>query len=497
YSSEVGISLLGIPANFVLSNLSAGVQASWDAVGGATSYTVLRAEVAGGPYGVVGSSGSTNFVDSTAVADETYYYIVIAEFVDGSKSPHSIEASIVRSGSVKFQVPIELFDRKIGSDATSSRTFQRSMTRINSNDYDGVTGVFFEVNATNFEGSSRNVYLVDSGDNVVATIAVPANTSESTRMAVAMSLNIGADTYRIKLDQTTSSLDVVLNSGRVLINQSDATKTKIYYPLVSSRDSATFDDLMGSIDTTSSQSYVDLQDRLFFKRETGHLKNIVEYNGWELEALVSVSSSASGKLVFHDESAGEDLLQTETRFFDSQIQMANIYLDEGSSYWSSAEEDHLYSLRYRCEYDCSSGSVSIYKAGIWVKLENLDKAAVVYRVSTAQGFVGGDMDVTSERTLIDTSLFSNAVIYFQADATDDGSSSLNLSLLESANESGVGGLSIVPSSTLSFDTNGRSFMRSAAPISLTSGQKFMSGMQVIGGNVDLHSSSLIIRVSKP
>jgi hypothetical protein len=54
------------------------VNLSWTASSGATSYTVSRATVSGGPYTSIGTSATTSFSDTTASCNTAYFYVVSA-----------------------------------------------------------------------------------------------------------------------------------------------------------------------------------------------------------------------------------------------------------------------------------------------------------------------------------------------------------------------------------------------------------------------------------
>ena len=60
-------------------SVSISVALSWPAAASATSYDVMRATVSGGPYALVGSSGTTAYSDTTVVQQRTYYYVVVAK----------------------------------------------------------------------------------------------------------------------------------------------------------------------------------------------------------------------------------------------------------------------------------------------------------------------------------------------------------------------------------------------------------------------------------
>ena len=71
---------------------NAQVTLGWNASAGATSYSVQRAGVSGGPYTVVGSPTSTSFTDSGLTNGTTYFYVVSAVNASGA-SGNSSEVS--------------------------------------------------------------------------------------------------------------------------------------------------------------------------------------------------------------------------------------------------------------------------------------------------------------------------------------------------------------------------------------------------------------------
>ncbi len=80
------------PANLTASPAASQVQLSWEAVAGATGYTIRRSTVAGGPYETVGAVSANAFLDTGVVNGTNYHYVVVASngLTDG---PRSVEAS--------------------------------------------------------------------------------------------------------------------------------------------------------------------------------------------------------------------------------------------------------------------------------------------------------------------------------------------------------------------------------------------------------------------
>jgi hypothetical protein len=81
------------PTGVTATGGSGQVVVNWTAFPGATSYTVSRSDVAGGPYAVVGSGlVDTTFTDTTVNSGRIYYYVVTAQTAEGP-SGQSEEAS--------------------------------------------------------------------------------------------------------------------------------------------------------------------------------------------------------------------------------------------------------------------------------------------------------------------------------------------------------------------------------------------------------------------
>lgn len=75
------------PANVVASKGNPTVVITWDAVSGASSYTVYRAYAPDTTGGVIGVTGDLTWTDTLAVNDVIYYYSVSDRTADGCSEP--------------------------------------------------------------------------------------------------------------------------------------------------------------------------------------------------------------------------------------------------------------------------------------------------------------------------------------------------------------------------------------------------------------------------
>jgi fibronectin type 3 domain-containing protein len=80
------------PQNVATSVNNTQVSLSWQAVTAANSYILGRSLTSGGPYTVIGTTSSLNFIDTTAAPGTTYYYVVNASNNAG-ESANSTEVS--------------------------------------------------------------------------------------------------------------------------------------------------------------------------------------------------------------------------------------------------------------------------------------------------------------------------------------------------------------------------------------------------------------------
>jgi len=78
------------PTGLTIGQGQAKAYLSWDtSTSGATGYNLRRATVSGGPYSVIGTSGTNSYVDTTASSCATYYYVVSATNSLGESSNSS------------------------------------------------------------------------------------------------------------------------------------------------------------------------------------------------------------------------------------------------------------------------------------------------------------------------------------------------------------------------------------------------------------------------
>ncbi len=139
----------GIPTGLHAGQVSGGISLGWNAVTGAGSYVVKRSTTSGGPYTVVASGvAGTAFVDTTALAQVDYFYVVSA-VVSGVEGLNSGEATAPR-----FRAWLK-FDESSGTTAADSSGNNWNGTLVN-----GPTWTSGKrANAVNLDGTNDHVTL--------------------------------------------------------------------------------------------------------------------------------------------------------------------------------------------------------------------------------------------------------------------------------------------------------------------------------------------------
>lgn len=99
-SAEVSATPQAAPSNVIAVGGTNQVTVTWTGLANAESYTVKRATVSGGLYADVATGvTATEYLDTTAQAGRTYYYVVQATLTGGGLSGMSFEASAVTAPS--------------------------------------------------------------------------------------------------------------------------------------------------------------------------------------------------------------------------------------------------------------------------------------------------------------------------------------------------------------------------------------------------------------
>jgi hypothetical protein len=466
-------------------------------VGGASSYIVRRSETSGGPYGVVGSGiAGTSFQDSNIDHGHIYYYVADAVFASGAVSVHSPEGMATASNTMNLEVPVELTDQGLGS-TSAPVVFERTRTSLDTNDYDGTVAYFLDATVANYDAAPASVSLVNSSGTAVGTLTVPGSTSVPTRMRVAVTPAAGAEEYRLKLEATASTGTLQVFMARLVIVQAGASRTKLYFPLLSSGALPNESDFLASAQSLNATDFASLPPATPFRRDVSNLASIADYNAWTLETLVAAGPGTEGSVALYNVSNSAVVPGTESIFSNNAITLIQASIDEGTAGFNSLNNGQEFEVALKCNQGCGSDLVHIYKAGLWLSLHDLSKAQVIYRTSLGLPMVSNPAVNENGRTLLNLTSYSNPTVAGRAVGYIlMGSGPVTARFdTDGANDSGTSSLSPVAGSDFSFSVPTKSIATGPA-LAIPTGRRILLEIDPMGSTFNLNSSALIINSSR-
>jgi hypothetical protein len=424
--------------------------------------------------------------------------VIAVQASDGAVSTNCLTGFTIAPGSVNLVVPIEVLHFPIAS-STAVTDWSSAAVILNPVDFDGQTvQYFFEVVAGNVHLSQDYTVNLMSAGSTIASIPVPANTVTPTRIRIAFATPGASATYFIRLPATAAASDVRLYSARILVKQTRATKTRIYYPLVggaaaTAPATATDHFLWGETNQVfiSNATFA----RLFRKNESAYADIPTAGSPWRMEVSVQTTAGSRPCLTrLYNRTSGLPVTGANTSSNGAAVQAAPVHTSV--NFQNNAvefDDGDLFELRI----STSNGSVhacKISNANLSVRLTNLSKAEIPYRLSYAQSIVGaGSATQLRSRQSISTADFSYAKYFYEIIGSSTVADNGNVAAAQaSVAEDGSAGTTISGAAVVAPTPRGvaRSAELNASSIEhLSTGLTNSSGTQVHTG------SHLVIKVS--
>jgi hypothetical protein len=470
-------------------------------LGLAPSYSVLssiiEAEKSGALTGnTIAGSACSNDITNLACSEPT----VQSGYVATATNPFGLAPQIISSSTCKqvfvpgvnLEVPIELVDQGILSSTTTT-TFARTRTSLDMSDYDGTVTYFLEIVGLNSDTVARDVSLIDSSGISVATISLPPSGNPSwdpIRYEAGFTPTSGSNNYRIQLAGTGSADQLALYEARIRVRQIGATRTKIFVPLTVGVSRAAFrEDGPGAhLDNTTDATYLTPRPGWYslWKKNNSAFSELAANNPWTLEAVLSGKASAS----LFNSTTGLQVFDSEVSVDSATPTLVSESFEDLASNFADQNE-----MIIKIKQNGSTGY--LYRAGLWIKLANLARGEVYYRINTAERQLPGDGALNSSYhgVVIEASRFFTATFYQEViGAVSAAGTSCQASVFDNgATDSGLTG-SDVPGSTLTLSSTTPVRQRSAA-FNLTSGSRFTQSLTANPGPGDCNSTSTFIVVS--
>ena len=240
---------------------NAQVMLSWGATSGATSYTVKRASVSGGPYtNVVTGHTSTSFTNTGLTNGATYYYVVSASNANGESGssnevaatpqlppPPPVPANLVATaGNAQVNLSWSAssgatgYNIKRATDAGGPYTTivsSHTSTSYSNTGLDNGTAYHYVVSALGAGGESGNSTEASATPQLPPPPAAPTNLQASpgnAQVNLTWTASIGATSYNVKRSTTSGGgyTTVATGVGGTSFNNSGVSNGTTYFYVV-------------------------------------------------------------------------------------------------------------------------------------------------------------------------------------------------------------------------------------------------------------------------
>lgn len=380
-------------------------------------------------------------------------------------------------------VPIEMQCTGFGSPPTNPAEWSPSYTSLNPSDYDGAT-YYFEIIAINIDSSDKDIILRLKGGATKATITVPMGTTVPTRFRSSSFVpTAGNQTYVLYRPGTTSWSLVKGYAARIIIVQTNATKTRIQIPIIGidGYDTST------NIEQTSSTSYIQPHPNYYslFKKDVSQFANI---SSWAFEVAINGSVASSAHVTLFNKTD------------DTQVGSGAV---NGLPYQPSLESEDItdevnfHDLdEFEVRMKADAGNAYLMNASLYVYLTNLSKAEIYQRVARNLNTASTPPNTFEEdRAKIDIDSYSGATVYFEAtgycaddaeifDLQDDGT-----------DDSGSDGTSKVTNSGINFNSGTQARKRTSTAMTLTDGNRYWGNKESSSANGQWTNALIVIQIS--
>ncbi|MHA2066405.1 MAG: hypothetical protein ACXABY_18695, partial [Candidatus Thorarchaeota archaeon] len=304
---------------------------------------------------------------------------------------------------MNIEVSIELASYGLKSN-TTALTFERTLTDLDTGNYDGSPVYYFEVNAANLDSSDKTVYLVDSGDNTIASLTVGSGGSTGDMERIRSSSftpTSGSESYRVKLEDTTSANQLEVTNARILIQQTDFTKTRIPFDVLAE------DGVGSNADTelaASNGGYPSVPQNThklpFYRYDSGYFSGTVSY---EFEMLSKRTGGSACWGALFRVSNGNKVANSELSVSASSftVYRATIGADSewvsGNDYQAAIGVSHVFTT-IRTAY-----------AKVYITITNATKVRTYHQIGAGEVFgagVGAGVTQEDRRYLYDADVYA-------------------------------------------------------------------------------------------
>ncbi|WP_224753568.1 lytic polysaccharide monooxygenase [Paenibacillus terricola] len=251
----------GEPTALTATSGNEQVSLSWATTSGATSYTVKRSTVSGGPYTNVTTITSTSYTDIGLTNGTTYYYVVSASNSAGT-SGNSTQASATPAGAATQAPAAPTGLSTMGHDShvmlswaasTGATSYTVKQATVSGGPYTNIATVtstsytdlsvtngttyYYVISASNSAGTSANSTQASATPTSGASMEIPAAptgltaTAGNAQVTLAWTASSGATSYTVKRATVSGGpyTDVATVTTTSYVNTGLTNGTTYYY----------------------------------------------------------------------------------------------------------------------------------------------------------------------------------------------------------------------------------------------------------------------------
>lgn len=390
--------------------------------------------------------------------------------------------------ALNIEVPLEMCEYGMQS-ATTARTSTYQIINMDPGNYDGAT-YYFEIVAIN--ANTTNAYSVSlrdvTGSTNKVSISVPANTTARTRIrSASWTPTSGNRVYSTYIAATAVASNIIVYEARIVVVQSNATKTRIQIPLLNRNynDSAAYN--AQYVDNRNVASDGQSVSRYFpiFKYVATAFSS-VPASGFALESCVASSNASGTASISLYNKTDSTIVATVTRASTTPAVVTTTW-SAGASNWHDGDQ---YEVRHKIS------STSYYSrpgnAYLYITLNTLDAYEIYWKISKARTAGTGALINEYQRAQLNPDNYSSENIFFEATGYNNSANNYLHLQDDGTNDSGTGG-SNVTDANIAFNSGTKAIQRAATALTLTNGNRYILDIDAAAANLELSAAFVVFK----
>lgn len=390
--------------------------------------------------------------------------------------------------ALNLEVPLEMCEYGMQS-ATTARTSTYQIINMDPGNYDGAT-YYYEIVATN--ANTTNGYAVSlrdvTGSTNKVSITVPANTTARTRLrSSSWTPTSGNRVYSTYIAATAAASNIIVYEARIVVVQSNATKTRIQIPLLNRNYSDNAAYTAQYVDNRNNASDGQSVSRYFpiFKYVAAAFSN-VPASGFSFETAVASSNASATATVSLYNKTDSTIVASVTKSTTTPSVVTTSW-SAGASNWHDGDD---YEVRHKISN--ASYYSRIGNAYLYITISDLQSYEVYWKISKARTAGTGALINEYQRAQLNPDNYSNESIFFECTGYNNSSNNYLHLQDDGTNDSGTGG-SNVSGADIAFNSGTKARQRTASTISLTNGNRYILDIDAAAANLELSAAFVVFQ----